>query len=366
MKILQVINSMAMGGAEKLLVDTIPLLEKQGIEVDILLLNGANHPFKTKLVSSMQGQIISLGERSVYSPLNILGLKKNIKHYDIVHVHLFPALYWVALAKIFSGYQGKLVFTEHNIINKRFERNWTKVIDRFFYQKYDKLIGITNKIKSFIGQRFQMEDSTVLIENGVNIKSIQEERGYSHTELSEICGQDLVGKKVLLQVSAFRPQKDQLTLIRSLEFLDDNVILVLVGAGELYEETKITVSNLKYKDRVVFLGLCSGVPRLLKSSDVVVLSSKYEGMSLSSIEGMACGRPFVASDVPGLSEIVKGAGVLFPQGDEKKLAEEISRLLHDKKYYHDVAQKCIARASDYDISRMVQKHVDLYESLSKA
>jgi glycosyltransferase involved in cell wall biosynthesis len=50
---------------------------------------------------------------------------------------------------------------------------------------------------------------------------------------------------------------------------------------------------------------------LLKTADIVVLSSHYEGLSLASIEGMASGKPFIASDVPGLHEVVKGADLLF-------------------------------------------------------
>ena len=107
------------------------------------------------------------------------------------------------------------------------------------------------------------------------------------------------------------------------------------------------------------------VPQLLKTADIVVLSSKFEGMSLSSIEGMASGKPFIASDVPGLSEIVKGAGILFPLGDEKKLAAEILRLANDSAYYGKIATQCFNRAKEFDISNMVNKHIALYQELTQ-
>lgn len=106
------------------------------------------------------------------------------------------------------------------------------------------------------------------------------------------------------------------------------------------------------------------VPQLLKTADIIVLSSKYEGLSLSSIEGMASGKPFIASDVPGLKEIVSGAGVLFEQGNAIELAEKINKLLEDKEYYTEIVESCQKRAQEYDIIKMVDKHIQLYESIA--
>jgi glycosyltransferase involved in cell wall biosynthesis len=114
---------------------------------------------------------------------------------------------------------------------------------------------------------------------------------------------------------------------------------------------------------VFFLGIRTDVPQLLKGSDIVVLSSKYEGLSLSSIEGMASGKPFIAADVPGLKEIVVGAGLLFPQGDEKALVKKITELLNDEKLYNKVSVSCLERAALYDINNMVEKHITLYRSI---
>ena len=97
----------------------------------------------------------------------------------------------------------------------------------------------------------------------------------------------------------------------------------------------------------------------------MVLSSNYEGLSLASIEGMASGRPFLASNVPGLAEIVGGAGILFPQGDDRKLADEILKLMTDREHYTDTARKGSARAAQYDIQKMVDQHIALYRFLLK-
>ncbi len=93
------------------------------------------------------------------------------------------------------------------------------------------------------------------------------------------------------------------------------------------------------------------------------MSSHFEGLSLSSVEGLSVGKPFIASDVDGLREVVKGAGVLFPHEDDKALAEEILKLEASEHYYNQVAQACYKRAQDYDISKMVDAYADVYRRM---
>jgi glycosyltransferase involved in cell wall biosynthesis len=75
---------------------------------------------------------------------------------------------------------------------------------------------------------------------------------------------------------------------------------------------------------------------------------------------MASGKPFIASDVPGLRDVVKDAGLLFPPGNEKVLAEKINSLLSDTELYEKVAKDCLNRAKDYDIDNMVEQYIELY------
>ena len=105
------------------------------------------------------------------------------------------------------------------------------------------------------------------------------------------------------------------------------------------------------------------MPKLLKTADIVVLSSHYEGLSLSSIEAMASGKPFVASNVQGLTELVKEAGVLFQDNDDRTLASELSKLMEDPDYAAQVSKRCLERASQYDVHKMVKAHLDLYKTI---
>ena len=361
MKVLQIINSLDAGGAEKLLLETIPLYNEKGIQMDILVLNGNNYPFMKELKSTNSCQIFSLGNGSVYNPMHIFKIISYLKKYEIVHVHLFPAQYWAVIAKWISFSKTKLVFTEHNTHNRRMSNPVFKICDKIIYSGYKKVVCITSEVKRILeGHLGKYGDKFPVIENGVNLKNIKEavpyEKSEIHPNITDI-------DELLIQVSAFREQKDQVTLIKSLTALPENVKLILVGDGALRNDCENLVKELQLEKRVFFLGLRMDVLSLLKTADIVVLSSKYEGLSLSSMEGMASGKPFVASDVPGLHEVVKNAGILFPQGDEKALAKSILDLLENNEYYENTVQKCLQRSEEYDIVKMVDKHIQLYNSI---
>ena len=93
------------------------------------------------------------------------------------------------------------------------------------------------------------------------------------------------------------------------------------------------------------------------------MSSHWEGLSLSNIEGMASGKPFVASDVNGLHEVTEGYGILFPHEDAKALSVILQRLHDNETYYQQVAESCYRRAQMFDINKMVDEYVGVYKSL---
>jgi glycosyltransferase involved in cell wall biosynthesis len=358
LKILQVINNLVAGGAEKLLLDSVPLFQKRGLNVDVLLLNGSDTPLLNKLKKESSGKIYSLGENSVYNPLHIFKLIKYLKEYNVIHVHLFPALYWIATAKLISRSKTKIIFTEHSTNNRRRESILFSFIDTIIYQWYDSIITIASEVDKNLKGHINIDsDKVVLINNGIDTSQFQNAKPYPKSAFFS------KRNKILIQVSGFRKPKDQATLIRSLTLLPDEVKLLLVGDGKLINECKKLVKELSLRNRVQFLGVRMDVPRLLKTADIVVLSSHYEGMSLSSIEGMSSGNPFVASNVPGLREIVERTGLLFKQGDEKELAMHIRHLLDEPDFYAEVANKCMQNAEKYDIHNMVNEYINVYKNV---
>lgn len=348
MRILHVITSLRTGGAERLMVDMLPRMKAKGHEVDLCVFDGVRTPFYEEL-GSKGVRVIPLGH-SVYSLVNLFKIIPLMRGYDIVHSHNTACQYFVAIASFFS--KCKIYTTEHNTSNRRRNGRW-RMLDRWMYGRYDKVVCISELTKKNLLQHIgdSFEDKCVVIYNGIDITTFAN----SSSPLPN-------GKKILM-VSAFREQKDQKTLIRAMKELPSEYILELAGGGEerLITECKQLVQELHLDERVKFLGVRTDIPALLNAANVVVLSSHYEGLSLSSLEGMASGRPFVASDVEGLRDIVGGYGVLFPHEDATALANEIRRLCEDELYAKEVAVRCQERARMFDIEAMVQNYLDLYQ-----
>ncbi|GGK29001.1 glycosyl transferase family 1 [Yeosuana aromativorans] len=361
MKVLQLINSLATGGAEKLVLDTVPLLNEKGIKTDLAVLNGTDHPFLLALKKQNCCTIISLGKGSLYNPLLIFKIIRFFKQYDVIHVHIFPALYWVALAKMISLSNIKLVYTEHSTSNHRRHNLFYKMIDRIMYSNYSKIITISPEVDFNIKKHLDFDTNQFeLIQNGINLELIKQVKPLS----KEIFFPHLKGHlNILIQVASFRYPKDQKTLIKSLTHLDDTITLLLVGDGPLRAECEAYAKSLGLSNRVAFLGIRMDVTALLKTADIVVLSSRHEGLSLSSIEGMASGRPFMASDAPGLGELVRHAGILFPIQDDVELATQINKLLTDKSYYDTTVYNCLKKAEAYSIDSTIDKLIKVYKTL---
>ncbi|WP_034039890.1 glycosyltransferase [Wocania ichthyoenteri] len=363
MKILHIINSLDTGGAEKLILESLPLFNKKNVQTDLAVLNGNEYPFLKALKKLNCCKVISLGNKSVYNPLLIFKIIPLLKHYDLVHVHIFPSLYWVALAKIISFSKIKLVYTEHSTSNKRRKKYIFKIIDKIIYSFYSKIITISpevnDKIKAHLGFK---NERFVLIQNGINLNTIKNTKPIAREEVSPNLDETF---SIITQVSSFRYPKDQKTVIKSLIQLEDNVVLVLIGDGPLRSECKDLAKEIGVSHRVFFLGIRMDVISILKASDIIILSSHHEGLSLSCVEGMASGKAFVASDAPGLGDIVRGAGILFPIDDDDTLAKEINTLLTDKVHYNKVVSNCLERAEDYSIENTIEEEINLYKLLLK-
>lgn len=357
MKILHVITSLLTGGAETLLVDIVTDLRQQGHDVDVILFDGEETPLKERLRSTNCKIYCFSKKRSFYNPWYIIKLRRIFKKYDIVHTHNFSPQLFTAISIL--GLNIKRVTTEHNTSNRRVAWKWYRPIDQWMYNRYQRVICISDKaeynLRRLMGNHLKTQIQTIY--NGINLEKFMSGKPL---KLSP----NETEKKIIVMVSAFRPQKDQDTLICAMSLLPkDQYILWLVGDGERRQEMEELVNNLRMKDSVKFLGLRTDIPKILKTADIIVMSSHYEGLSLSSIEGMSAGKPFIASDVDGLHEITKDAGLLFPERDAKALAHIIKQLSNDPVYYQQIADQCYARAQQYDIKKTVSQYLQVYNDI---
>lgn len=366
MKILHIIDNLSMGGGQNLLIGLAGIQKKMGNEVTVLALEPCNDPLvKNKIEAEGVKVEVLTSKIKLRNPLQITLLMPWLKKCDIAHVHLFPALYWVGFAKLFSFSKTPIVYTEHSTKNRRRENPILRRVDTFVYQYcYNKVIACADKALETYKQVYPSIKQVCAINNGVDTVKYWKAEAYTK--------QDLLGIPedcfVVTMVARFMFMKRQDTIVEAIKKLPSKFHACFVGseptdAGLL--KVKALAEEMGVSDRVHFLYLRSDVPRILKSSDVVMMSSEYEGLSLSSIEGMAAGKPFLATDVNGLREVVKGAGELFELYNSDELAKILLRLESDKQYYNDMVIRCRKRASEYDINNMVNQYMEVYKEVMK-
>lgn len=348
MRILHVISSMEVGGAQRLLSDLLPILKQQGFDVSLLVLKSTDSVFSKKIADAGV-KIISLDVRSFRNPFLAIKLRHIINQYDIVHAHLVHSLYLCSIAA--RGLETKLIYTEHSTLNNRRGKSYLRGIEKLIYNRYDKLISISQKVQDALQDWLQSNDKRFdVINNGVDINTF----AALHKEKIP---------KSLIMVSRFASSKDQKTVIRALTYLKENIILRFVGDGENLEQCRHFANVCGLNSKVQFLGTRTDVAELIAESCIGIQSSKWEGFGLTAVEMMAAGLPVIATDVDGLKQVVEGAGVLFPVGDAFALSDHIRHILNDKVFYEELSIASKRRASLYDISIMSRKYTELYQSV---
>ena len=354
MRILHVITSLQIGGAEKLVSEISPMLRDKGYEIDVLAFDGVETHFK-KSLEDVGIKVYSFGKNcNVYNPLFIFKLTRMMRKYDIVHTHNTSPQLFAAIGSVLCSVV--LVTTEHTTSNRRRDWKWYVPVDRWMYKKYNKVICISDQAEENLMMCHPLLTNVCTIYNGVNVHKYHDAKA-----LKELQSR----KTAVVMVAGFRYQKDQDTLIKSFTHLDkEKYELWLVGDGERRSELESLIKESNLESNVKLLGIRADIPEILQSADIVVMSSHFEGLSLSNVEGMSVGKPFIASDVDGLREVVNGYGMLFPHEDDKALSAIIQRLSEDREYYHKVADKCWERAQMYDIHKMVDSYSELYRRLS--
>lgn len=360
MKILHIIDSLSSGGAEKLISELVPLLNKH-FETHVLLLTDKQdfflEPLKRENIN-----ILCVPFRKIYSPLNIFFIRKFIRkgQYTVVHSHLFPANYWTAMAsKLIYKNKPKFITTEHSTHNKRREKFYFKLIEKFVYGCYNSVISISESTRQNLIDWLKPmnKNKFIVIENGICLEVFINAERYIKSDLDKRFSERT---KLLCMVGSFSKQKDQATVIQAMKYLPKNVHLLLVGKGKLKHEHEKLAKEAEVDDKIEFLGARKDVPRILKTSDIVIVSSHWEGFGLVAAEGMAAGKPVIASDVPGLSEVVRGAGVFFEKCNARDLSHIILELLNNKVKYKKIADECLEKSNNYNIDRMVKDYMKVY------
>lgn len=344
MKVLRIINSPAIGGAERSILESADGLEKLGHEIDVFFLLNGNGGFKRQYEKRFT---------SVYSPrhsrlLELFRLINICRKYNLIHIHLFPGFYIGILIRLV--YPRKLiVYTEHSTQNRR-QKSLLRHFDRHVYRFYDGIFCISQGVYSVLNNYGVNQSKLFLLENAVNIDRIVQESSEAPPFIRQ------PGFTYIGMIAQFRVEKDHFTLIRAIETLTPKHVLVLAGKGDTLDDCKLLVNQLELDDRVIFLGEVNNTSSVISILDLCVLSSHWEGFGRSIVEAMSLGKPVVASDVSGLSDVVRPIGSLFQPLDVLGLRAAIEYELSRPNSYN---KSLIDYATKFDI----KSHCARYDSI---
>ena len=363
MTITHIISTLAGGGAETLIKNTLPIYSQKGYDVNLILLSSKNRNNDyIKTLQDAQVKIKSCSNGSVYNPFLIIKLRKHLVGLKHVHVHLFPTLYWVALSKILFNLKVQLLYTEHSNKNKRREKyKFTRPLERLIYKQYKTLIAITDAVKNVL-TNWTAHSNIKCINNGIDITHVNNQPFYERISLTnELALEQTNDRFLILMTGRFIDSKYQDNLIQNIiELKNDNIVLLLAGTGPLLDDLKT-----KYKSRsnIKFLGFRNDVISLMKSVDLNVLLTEYEGLSGVVLESLAAQKPFLGSNVIGVKDIVPDDSFLLNNNNSTDIQQKISQLLSQEELRKKIAKKGYSFVQKYDIKIMIQKHLELYKEL---
>jgi glycosyltransferase involved in cell wall biosynthesis len=231
------------------------------------------------------------------------------------------------------------------------------------FSRADRLIAVSKEVARGLGS--QGSGRVITIPNGIdhNLFSSQENRLKTRQKLG------LPSRRsVLCVIGRLAQEKGHSYLLRAIALIpsDRRPLTLIVGDGVLRAELEHEASALQLDGDVRFLGTRRDVPEVLAASDIFVLPSHWEGLSLSLLEAMACGLPVIVTRVGGNGDVVEEnqSGILVPPRDHVALAEAVLCLLDDPVLRLRLGQGAYKRfKSKFSLDRFVRAHESLYAVL---
>ena len=145
---------------------------------------------------------------------------------------------------------------------------------------------------------------------------------------------------------------------------DPRAVAGICGAGPLHEPLQAQIEKLGLHKNIKLLGQWDAIPELLAASDVFVLPSRWEGLPMALLEGMMAGLPVIATRVEGVDEVVEPGvhGVLVPLESPSELAQAILQLLRSPQDRQRMGAAARERVmNSYTTDRMCESYLQVIE-----
>ena len=358
-RILYVITSLGIGGAERLLLSHLKLLDHKRYEFHVCAL--WNKPDDLVNDISYYSTITSLGIKSRFSPSAITQLAKLIKQTkpDIIHSHLFQPRIYSAMAHIISNY-GILITHKHNKVNPK-KHNILIILEMISILLSKKVIAISNSVKTSLRKIELVRSKKIFVlHNGIDYQKF-----FKIADSNKILK---VNPIIFGTICRLEPQKGISYLLLAMKFIltkFPSAQLEIVGDGSLQQELKELTEKLGISNSVKFFGKFTDVIPFYRRMNIFILPSVYEGFGIVLLEAMAAGVPVIATNVDGIREVVINgeSGILIPPKNPEAIAEAILKLIENPQLVKKLVDGGLMRSKSFDIKEHVMKLDNFYANL---
>jgi glycosyltransferase involved in cell wall biosynthesis len=385
---LHIINNLDIGGAQEVVRSLLPALGRDGVDVAVAALRDG--PLREPLEQAgVPVTVVGARTRSLLADpraaVEVAQLYRRLaalvdRHGStIVQTHLLRSLDFLALLLRRRESRPAVVWTVHNAqLDLRADqlpgRRWLLGPKRYAHRtlyrhgsRLAHLVAVSDDVAGAIRTAIRpMPGHLHTIPNGVDVERYG--RTARDDTRSELGIAD--GELVLICVAKLLEQKGHSVLIDALAAPELKALplrVLLVGDGPLRADIEARAHRLAVADRVRFLGNRRDVPHLLAGADVFVLPSRWEGLPMALLEGMAARLPSVATAVSGSRQVVTDGqdGLLVSPGDSGALAQALARLATDPELRDALGAAARQRvSSEFGVERQAQRHVQLYRALT--
>lgn len=315
-------------------------------------------------------------ERSPFKINNIRAyntLKKIIEEnsYDIIHCHTPVGGVLTRLAaRKFRKKGTKVIYTAHGFHFYKGApiKNWIFYypIEKWLSRYTDCLITINEEdYSTAINHKFKASKIEYVYGVGVNLEKFKPVSKEKRNDLRQDYGYK-PDQFLLFYAAELNKNKNQGLLIKILKELKNKIPqirLLLAGGGALEKNYRKMAEELNVESYIDFLGRRKDVPNLLSICDVVVASSKREGLPVNIMEAMASGKPIVATDIRGHRDLITNNenGFLFGLDDIKRAANSILKLYNSPYLQKQMGNVGIERVKKYSLDAVMEEMTEIYE-----
>jgi glycosyltransferase involved in cell wall biosynthesis len=368
MKILQVISSSGMYGAESVILNLA-----RG-------LTDAGHPCVLGVFANSPNLNLQLHEKALeegmpsypfpckgqFDPTAIRRIRDLALETaaDIIHTHGYKADLYTRMAMIGSGVP--LVSTCHNWLDEDWRTYLYGVVDRYVLRSFPRVVAVSEEVRQRLLEAGVHHQRIRIIRNGIDLRPFTVERGPDPDDWS----QDrpaVVG--MVARLSAEKGVDLFLHAAAQVAGTMPHARFVVVGDGPDREQLEALIDQLRLRPYVSMLGRRNDMPAQYASFDLLVSSSRKEGLPIAILEAMASGLPVVATTVGDVLNVVRNGetGILLPTGDPGALASAIVDLLGDRdkrRRLGSVARQLVE--SQYSAERMSNDYLETYKNAAIA